>query len=86
MALVCSMRCLKSSRIIIPPLTSEFLNVFKNSSVASLIGLMELLAQNCACGPPNATTSASLNVCCNVRKSPQTNLNCSSLDPATITT
>lgn len=29
----------------IPPLTSEFLNVFKNSSVASLIGLMELLAQ-----------------------------------------
>ncbi|NES09796.1 amino acid ABC transporter permease [Pseudomonas laurentiana] len=32
-------------RIIIPPLTSEFLNVFKNSSVASLIGLMELLAQ-----------------------------------------
>ncbi|WP_297574347.1 amino acid ABC transporter permease [uncultured Deefgea sp.] len=32
-------------RIIIPPITSEFLNVFKNSSVASLIGLMELLAQ-----------------------------------------
>ena len=32
-------------RIIIPPLTSEFLNVFKNSSVASLFGLMELLAQ-----------------------------------------
>ncbi|OWY41042.1 amino acid ABC transporter permease [Xenophilus sp. AP218F] len=32
-------------RLIIPPLTSEFLNVFKNSSVASLIGLMELLAQ-----------------------------------------
>ncbi|MBU4610618.1 amino acid ABC transporter permease [Achromobacter sp. GG226] len=32
-------------RIIIPPLTNEFLNVFKNSSVASLIGLMELLAQ-----------------------------------------
>ena len=32
-------------RIIIPPLTSEFLNIFKNSSVASLIGLMELLAQ-----------------------------------------
>lgn len=32
-------------RVIIPPLTSEFLNVFKNSSVASLIGLMELLAQ-----------------------------------------
>lgn len=32
-------------RIVIPPLTSEFLNVFKNSSVASLIGVMELLAQ-----------------------------------------
>ncbi|MDR3410770.1 MAG: amino acid ABC transporter permease [Formivibrio sp.] len=32
-------------RIIIPPLTSEFLNIFKNSSVASLIGLMDLLAQ-----------------------------------------
>jgi glutamate/aspartate transport system permease protein len=32
-------------RIVIPPMTSEFLNVFKNSSVASLIGLMELLAQ-----------------------------------------
>ncbi len=32
-------------RIILPPLTSEFLNIVKNSSVASLIGLMELLAQ-----------------------------------------
>ena len=32
-------------RIVIPPLTSEFLNIFKNSAVASLIGLMELLAQ-----------------------------------------
>jgi glutamate/aspartate transport system permease protein len=32
-------------RIIIAPLTSEFLNIFKNSSVASLIGLMELIAQ-----------------------------------------
>lgn len=32
-------------RMMIPPLTNEFLNVFKNSSVASLIGLMELLAQ-----------------------------------------
>lgn len=32
-------------RIIIPPLTSEFLNIFKNSAVASLIGLMDLLAQ-----------------------------------------
>lgn len=35
----------QAMRIIIPPLTSEFLNIFKNSSVASLIGLMELLAQ-----------------------------------------
>jgi len=32
-------------RLIVPPMTSEFLNVFKNSSVASLIGVMELLAQ-----------------------------------------
>jgi glutamate/aspartate transport system permease protein len=32
-------------RIIIPPLTSEFLNVFKNSAVASTIGLLELAAQ-----------------------------------------
>jgi len=32
-------------RIIIPPLSTEFLAIFKNSSVASLIGLMELLAQ-----------------------------------------
>jgi glutamate/aspartate transport system permease protein len=32
-------------RIIIPPLTSEFLNVFKNSAVASTIGLLELSAQ-----------------------------------------
>ncbi|POZ62967.1 amino acid ABC transporter permease [Chromobacterium alticapitis] len=35
----------QAMRIIIPPLTSEFLNIIKNSSVASLIGLMELLAQ-----------------------------------------
>ena len=32
-------------RLVVPPLTSEFLNIFKNSSVASLIGLMELMAQ-----------------------------------------
>jgi glutamate/aspartate transport system permease protein len=31
-------------RLIIPPLTSEFLNVFKNSAVASTIGLLELAA------------------------------------------
>ena len=31
-------------RIIMPPLTSELLNIFKNSTVVSLIGLMELLA------------------------------------------
>ena len=32
-------------RIILPPLTSEFLNTFKNSAVASTIGLLELAAQ-----------------------------------------
>lgn len=32
-------------RVIVPPLTSEFLNVFKNSAVASTIGLIELSAQ-----------------------------------------
>jgi glutamate/aspartate transport system permease protein len=32
-------------RIVIPPLTSEFLNVIKNSAVALTIGLMELTAQ-----------------------------------------
>jgi glutamate/aspartate transport system permease protein len=32
-------------RIIIPPLTSEFMMVFKNSAVASIIGLLELAAQ-----------------------------------------
>ena len=32
-------------RIIIPPLTSEFLNIFKNSAVASTIGLIELSRQ-----------------------------------------
>jgi glutamate/aspartate transport system permease protein len=32
-------------RIIVPPLTSEFLNIFKNSAVASTIGLFELSAQ-----------------------------------------
>jgi len=32
-------------RIIIPPLTSEFLNIIKNSAVALTIGLMELTAQ-----------------------------------------
>ncbi len=29
-------------RIILPPLTSEFMNIIKNSSVALTIGLMEL--------------------------------------------
>lgn len=33
-------------RIILPPLTSEFLNVFKNSAVALTIGLVELTAQS----------------------------------------
>lgn len=32
-------------RIVVPPLTSEFLNIFKNSAVASTIGLLELSAQ-----------------------------------------
>ena len=32
-------------RIIVPPLTSEFLNIFKNSAVVSTIGLLELAAQ-----------------------------------------
>jgi glutamate/aspartate transport system permease protein len=32
-------------RLILPPLTSEFLNTFKNSAVASTIGLLELAAQ-----------------------------------------
>jgi glutamate/aspartate transport system permease protein len=32
-------------RLIIPPLTSELMNVFKNSAVALTIGLMELTAQ-----------------------------------------
>lgn len=32
-------------RLIIPPLTSEFLNVFKNSAVATTIGLIELSRQ-----------------------------------------
>jgi glutamate/aspartate transport system permease protein len=32
-------------RIIVPPITSEFLNIFKNSAVASTIGLLDLSAQ-----------------------------------------
>ena len=32
-------------RIIIPPLTSEFLTIFKNSSIALTIGVLELTAQ-----------------------------------------
>jgi glutamate/aspartate transport system permease protein len=31
-------------RIMIPPLTSEFMNIFKNSSVALTIGMLELTA------------------------------------------
>jgi len=34
-----------ASRLILPPLTSEFLNIFKNSAVCSTIGLLELAAQ-----------------------------------------
>jgi len=33
-------------RIILPPLTSEFLNTIKNSSLALTIGLMELTARS----------------------------------------
>jgi glutamate/aspartate transport system permease protein len=33
-------------RIVIPPLGSEFMNIFKNSSVALTIGLLELTAQS----------------------------------------
>ena len=32
-------------RVIVPPMTSEFLNIFKNSAVCSTIGLFELAAQ-----------------------------------------
>lgn len=32
-------------RVVVPPLTSEFLNVFKNSAVALTIGLLELTAR-----------------------------------------
>lgn len=32
-------------RLVVPPLTSEFLNIFKNSCVCSTIGLLELAAQ-----------------------------------------
>jgi len=34
-----------SYRIIVPPLTSEFLTIFKNSSVALTIGVLETTAQ-----------------------------------------
>jgi glutamate/aspartate transport system permease protein len=34
-----------SYRVIIPPLTSDFLGVFKNSSLALTIGVLELTAQ-----------------------------------------
>ncbi len=34
-----------SYRIIIPPLTSDFMGIFKNSSVALTIGVMEITAQ-----------------------------------------
>uniref|UniRef100_UPI002AB1A3EC ABC transporter permease subunit n=1 Tax=Paraburkholderia tropica TaxID=92647 RepID=UPI002AB1A3EC len=32
-------------RIIVPPLTTEFVNIFQNSAVASTIGLLDLAAQ-----------------------------------------
>ncbi|MBI4183549.1 MAG: amino acid ABC transporter permease [Proteobacteria bacterium] len=33
-------------RLIVPPMTSEFLNIFKNSSLALTIGVLELTAQS----------------------------------------
>ena len=39
-----------SFRLIVPPLTSEFLTIFKNSSLALTIGLLELTAQSEAVG------------------------------------
>jgi glutamate/aspartate transport system permease protein len=36
----------QAMRIVIPPMTSDFLNVFKNSAVALTIGLMELTGQS----------------------------------------
>ena len=35
-----------SFRLIVPPLTSDFLGIFKNSSVALTIGVVELTAQS----------------------------------------
>ena len=35
----------QAARIVVPPLSSEFVNVFKNSAVASTIGLLDLAAQ-----------------------------------------
>ena len=35
-----------SYRLIVPPMTSEFLTIFKNSSLALTIGLLELTAQS----------------------------------------
>ncbi|MNL75458.1 Glutamine transport system permease protein GlnP [compost metagenome] len=35
----------QSFRLIVPPLTSEFLTIFKNSSIAMTIGVFELTAQ-----------------------------------------
>jgi glutamate/aspartate transport system permease protein len=34
-----------AARLVVPPLTSEMLNVIKNSAVCSTIGLLELTAQ-----------------------------------------
>lgn len=41
-----SVRLPVAYRIIIPPLTSEFLTIFKNSSLALTIGVLELTAQS----------------------------------------
>ena len=34
-----------SYRLIIPPMTSEMLSIFKNSSIASTVGVLELFAR-----------------------------------------
>lgn len=42
---ICMCFCPMPTRIIIPPLTSEMLNMVKNTAVASTIGLVELTSQ-----------------------------------------
>ena len=44
-------------RIVLPPLTSEFMNIIKNSSVALTIGLLELTAAPGRCRNSASTCS-----------------------------